>query len=64
MEFDLKNLSRCNFTSSFIIHGPILYRFQIFYPHRIEFANTKIMKICNKTKIRVPNVNMGVRNFI
>ena len=21
--------------------------FQIFYPHRIEFVSTKIMKICN-----------------
>ena len=33
--------------------------FQICYSHKIRFANTKIMKICNKTRIRVLNVNMG-----
>ena len=35
-----------------------LLNLQISYPHEIKFANTKIMEICNKTKIRVLNVNM------
>ena len=33
--------------------------FQLCYPYKIKFANTKIMKICMLTKIRVMNLNMG-----
>ena len=32
--------------------------FQIFYPHKIEIAYTK-MKLCNQIKIRVLNASMG-----
>ena len=43
-----QNCSGCNFTpSSVIILGQMLDRFQIYYPHKIKFANSKIMKICN-----------------
>ena len=37
----------------------LLKKFQIFYPQKIKIANTKIMKICNKTKIRVLDMNLG-----
>ena len=33
--------------------------FQLCYPYKIKFANTKIMKICMLTQIRVLNLNMG-----
>ena len=36
-----------------------LINFQICFPRKIKFANTKIMKICKKTKIRVLNVSIG-----
>ena len=36
-----------------------LINFQICYPHKIKIADTKIIKICNQTKIKVLNVNLG-----
>ena len=36
-----------------------LINFQICYANEIKTANHKIMKICNKTRIRVLNVNLG-----
>ena len=38
-----------NLKSLFTVESPI--DFQIFYRHEIKFANTKIMKICNDTRI-------------
>ena len=59
MGFDRENHSRCSFTPSVIIHGQIPYKFLICYPHKIKIATTKIMKLCNKTEIRVLNVDLG-----
>ena len=35
----------------------IPYKLQICYPHKIKIANTKVIEICNWTKIKVLNAN-------
>ena len=57
--FDCENRSGCNFTPSVIIHGQIPYKFSNLYPREIKIGNTKLMKMCNWTKIRVLNLNLG-----
>ena len=36
-----------------------LISFQICYPLKIKFANTKIVEIFSQTKVRVLNINLG-----
>ena len=59
MRFDRENRSGCNFTPQSLFTVKSLINFQICCPHKIKFANTNIMKICNQIKVSVLNVNMG-----
>ena len=57
MRFDRENRGVILHPQSLFTVKPLKI-FQICYPHKIKIANTKIMKICNQTKIRVLKVNL------
>ena len=40
-----------------------LINFQICYLRKTKIANTKIMKICSQTKVRLLNANIESQNF-
>ena len=59
---DHENRSRFNSTPSVVIHGQVPYKSSNLLPSLIKFGNTKVMKLCSQTNIRVLSGNLGSEN--